>query len=52
MSKNSKIEVKGFEISIFQLNNADYISLTDIARHKDQTNNDDIIRKLHRFALN
>jgi hypothetical protein len=44
MAKNIKIEVKGFEITIFSSNNADYISLTDIARLKDQINTDDIIK--------
>jgi hypothetical protein len=44
MAKNTKIEVKGFEITISSSNNVDYISLTDIARHKDQINTDDIIK--------
>ncbi len=44
MAKNNKIEVKGIEIAIYQSNNTDYISLTDIARHKDQINTDDIIK--------
>lgn len=44
MTKNNKIEVKAIEITIFQSNNSDYISLTDIARHKDQINTDDIIK--------
>ncbi len=35
MQKNKKIEVKGMEISLFQKNNDDYISLTDIARYKN-----------------
>src|SRR5665647_144140 len=44
MAKNTKIEVNGFEITIFSTNNADFISLTDIARHKDPVNTDDIIK--------
>ena len=36
MSKKKKnIEVKGFSISVFQTNQDDYISLTDIAKSKD-----------------
>jgi len=35
MQKSEKIEVKGIEISLFQKNNDDYISLTDIARYKN-----------------
>ena len=34
MKKNSKIHVKGRDITIFQANEKDYISLTDIAKHK------------------
>jgi hypothetical protein len=44
MGKNRKIEVKGTEISIFQGEREDYISLTDIARYKDSTSTDDIIK--------
>lgn len=44
MAKNKKIEVNGTEISIFQSESSDYISLTDIARYKDSTNTDDIIK--------
>lgn len=35
MKKDNKLEVKGMEISLFQNNKDDYISLTDIARYKD-----------------
>ncbi len=35
MSKQ-KINIQGTEIIIFQKNNEDYISLTDIARNKTQ----------------
>jgi glutaredoxin 2 len=34
MAKNSKIHVRGSDISIVQNNAQDYISLTDIAKHK------------------
>lgn len=44
MTKNTKINVKGTEISIFKEGLDDYISLTDIARHKDSANTDDIIK--------
>ncbi len=33
--KNQKIEVKGISVSVFQTNDNDYISLTDIAKSKD-----------------
>ena len=33
---NQKINVKGTEIIIFQQREDDYISLTDIAKHKNQ----------------
>lgn len=35
MSKNKKIEVKGIPITVFQTNEDDYISLTDIAKSKE-----------------
>ena len=44
MSKNKTITVQGTEITIFQAEKSDYISLTDIARHKDTSNTDDIIK--------
>jgi hypothetical protein len=44
MSKNKKIEVKGTEIAIFKGDTEDFISLTDIARYKDSSNTDDIIK--------
>jgi hypothetical protein len=44
MAKNKKIEVKGTEISIFQGEHEDYISLTDIARYKESANMDTIIQ--------
>ena len=39
-----KIIVKGSEISILRVEQQDYISLTDLARHKDPINTDDIIK--------
>ncbi|MDD3741955.1 MAG: KilA-N domain-containing protein [Bacteroidales bacterium] len=41
---NSKIEVKGTEITILKTQSDDYISLTDIARHKDADHTDTIIQ--------
>ncbi len=42
MSK--KITVKGLEITVLLSGQNDFISLTDIARHKDAINTDDIIK--------
>ena len=42
--KNNKIVVKGSEISILHIDAEDFISLTDIAKHKDALNTDDIIK--------
>lgn len=42
--KNNKIEVKGTEITILKTSTDDYISLTDIARHKDPEHTDTIIQ--------
>jgi len=44
MTKNTKFNVKGYEIVTFKNNEDDYISLTDIARHKDPVNTDDIVK--------
>ena len=44
MTKNKTIHVKGTNITIFQNNEFEYISLTDIAKHKDAQNTDDIIK--------
>ena len=38
MAKNKTINVKGTEITVFQGEQSDYISLTDIAKHKDAAN--------------
>src|SRR5688572_23003943 len=42
--KNKRIEVKGTAIAIYQDDAHDYISLTDIARHKDGAHTDDLIK--------
>ena len=42
--KTSKLKVNGSEISFFNIDTEEYISLTDIAKHKDATNTDDIIK--------
>ena len=44
MAKNKTLNVIGNEISIVTLNKEDYISLTDIAKHKDLKNTDTIIQ--------
>ena len=49
MVKNNKIEVQGITITITQIDKSDYISLTDIARHKDANNTDSIIQNWLRY---
>uniref|UniRef100_UPI000E58E1B6 KilA-N domain-containing protein n=1 Tax=Taibaiella helva TaxID=2301235 RepID=UPI000E58E1B6 len=44
MAKNKKINVKGVEIVLYEDNQQDFISLTDIARHKDEEHTDTIIQ--------
>jgi hypothetical protein len=44
MAKNKTINVKGTDITIFQNNENEYISLTDIAKFKDVANTDSIIQ--------
>ena len=44
MTKNQKIKVRDIEIGIAHLNNEDYISLTDIARHRDSERTDYILQ--------
>jgi len=44
MAKNKKINVQGFDIVLYESNNEDYISLTDIARFKDVSQTDSIIQ--------
>jgi hypothetical protein len=42
--KHQKIQVKGTEITIFNREEKDYISLTDIARHRDAERSDYILQ--------
>jgi len=42
--KTQKIDVNGHEIAFFTSEQEEYICLTDIARHKDAVNTDDIIK--------
>ena len=44
MAKKNKIHAAGTEITILKNNEADFISLTDIARHKDSEHTDTIIQ--------
>jgi hypothetical protein len=44
MAKNKKINVQGIDILLYENNHTDFISLTDIARHKDAENTDDIVK--------
>lgn len=44
MKNNSKISVKDISITVNRLNEHDYISLTDIARYKDQKRTDYVIQ--------
>lgn len=44
MAKNKKINVQGLDIVIYEDSNNDFISLTDIARHKDPEHTDTIIQ--------
>lgn len=44
MAKSKKINVQGIDVVLYENNNEDYISLTDIARYKDDSNTDDIIK--------
>lgn len=42
--KNKKIDVHGKTITVLSGEKEDYISLTDIARHKDELHTDDIVK--------
>jgi hypothetical protein len=44
MTKGKKLSVQGTEITIFSTNHNDFISLTDLARHKDPLHTDSIIQ--------
>ena len=42
--KNQKIKVQGTEITVSTNAQQEFISLTDIAQHKEQDRSDDLIR--------
>ncbi len=44
MPKNKSINVQGIEISVYQGNNLEYISLTDMARYRDAERTNYIIQ--------
>ncbi len=44
MAKNKTINVKGTEIVLFNRNSEDYISITDIARHKNPIEPKDVVK--------
>jgi hypothetical protein len=44
MAKNKTINVQGLDIILYEDNSNDFISLTDIARHKDPEHTDSIIQ--------
>jgi len=44
MTKNNTINVKGNEIVLYQDNSFDFISLTDIARYRDNERSDYILQ--------
>jgi hypothetical protein len=44
MAKNKKINVKGFDVVLYQNKEEDFISLTDIAKYKDSKRTDYIIQ--------
>lgn len=44
MAKNHKIKVQGINVLVTQINEDDYISLTDIARQKDAERSDYILQ--------
>lgn len=44
MTKKNNIEVQGITITITQIDNSDYISLTDIATSKNATEPKDVVK--------
>ncbi|MCF8308534.1 MAG: KilA-N domain-containing protein [Bacteroidales bacterium] len=44
MAKNKQLQVKGVDVAILTGQNTDFISLTDLARYKDDRHKDDIIK--------
>lgn len=43
-TRKTKVSVKGTDITVLEFGKQDYISLTDIARHKNPKLTDDLIR--------
>lgn len=44
MAKNKKISVKGFDVVLYENGEEDFISLTDIAKYKDNKRTDYIVQ--------
>ena len=44
MAKNKKINVQGISVVVYEDNKEDYISLTDLARHRDEERSDYILQ--------
>ena len=44
MAKGIKIEVQGIEVVVTRIEQEDYISLTDLARHRDADRSDYILQ--------
>ncbi|HEY4628684.1 MAG TPA: KilA-N domain-containing protein [Flavobacterium sp.] len=44
MAKNKKINVQGIDVVVYEDNKEDFISLTDIARHRDEERSDYILQ--------
>lgn len=44
MAKSRKLNIENSEITVINQNESDFISLTDIARHKDSKHTDTIIQ--------
>lgn len=44
MAKNKKINVKGFDVALYENQKEHYISLTDIAKYKNEDHTDDVIK--------
>lgn len=51
MAKSKKININNSEITVIQQNETDFISLTDIARHKDSKHTDTIIQNWMRNTI-
>jgi len=44
MNKNQKVNIQGIEVVFYTENKEDFISLTDIARHRDNERSDYILQ--------